>query len=238
MPNKINEPRAYKSRITDWPVDERPRERLERLGPESVSSAELLAILLGQGTVQYNAVELSKMLLRRFKSLDALSNASLVELQEIKGIGPAKAVTLLAAFQLFRNLQQSKAEQEIMSFRNPAEVAKIYQPLIGSSKQERFYVILLNTAMKRILDFEITRGTLDASLVHPREVFHAAVRYLAKGLIVMHNHPSGRTQPSEADIKITHQLVKSGKILDIEVYDHLIITSDNYFSFKENGLMD
>ena len=146
MPNKINEPRAYKSRITDWPVDERPRERLERLGPESVSSAELLAILLGQGTVQYNAVELSKMLLRRFKSLDALSNASLAELQEIKGIGPAKAVTLLAAFQLFRNLQQSKAEQEIMSFRNPAEVAKIYQPLIGSSKQEHFYVILLNTA--------------------------------------------------------------------------------------------
>jgi acetylornithine/succinyldiaminopimelate/putrescine aminotransferase len=118
MSGKINEPKAYQSRITDWPLDERPRERLERLGPESVSNAELVAILIGQGTAKFNAVELAKMLLRRFKSLERLSNASLKEMQEISGIGPAKAVTLLAAFQLYRNLQQEKAENEIISFRN------------------------------------------------------------------------------------------------------------------------
>ena len=237
MSNKINEPQAYKSRITDWPVEERPRERLEKLGPQSVSSAELIAILLGQGTPKYNAVELAKMLLRRFKSLDALSNASLIELQEIKGIGPAKAVTLLAAFQLYRNLQQEKAENEIISFRNPAQVAKIYQPLFGSSKQERFFVVLLDTAMHRILDFEISKGTLDSSLVHPREVFNPAIRFLAKGLIVLHNHPSGQCTPSEADIEVTTQLVKSGELLDIPIYDHLIITADKFYSFKENGLI-
>lgn len=237
MSNKINEPKSYNARITDWPVEERPRERLQKFGAQAVSSAELIAILLGQGTSKYNAVELAKMLLRRFESLEALSNASLKELQEIKGIGPAKAVTLLAAFQLYRNLQLEKAENEIISFRNPAEVAKIYQSLIGSSKQERFFVILLDTAMQRILDFEVSKGTLDASLVHPREVFHPAIRFLAKGIIVLHNHPSGQTQPSESDLKVTTQLVKSGKLLDIPVYDHLIITADGFYSFKENGLI-
>ncbi len=237
MSQKINEPNAYKSRITDWPQDERPRERLEQLGAEAVSNAELVAILLGQGTARFNAVELAKMLLRRFGTLEALSGASLAEMQEIKGIGPAKAVTLLAAFQLYRNLQQEKAENEIVSFRNPAQVAKIYQPLLGNSKQERFFVVLLDTAMQRILDFEITRGTLDSSLVHPREVFNPAIRYQAKGLIVLHNHPSGQCKPSDADIKITKQLVESGKILGIDLYDHLIITADSFYSFKENGII-
>ncbi len=237
MPGKINEPNAYKSRITDWPQDERPRERLEHFGADAVSNAELVAILIGQGTAKFNAVELAKMLLRRFESLERLSNASLAEMQEISGIGPAKAVTLLAAFQLYRNLQQEKAENEIISFRNPAEVAKIYQPLLGNSKQERFFVVLLDTAMQRIMDFEVTRGTLDSSLVHPREVFNPAVRYLAKGMIVLHNHPSGQCKPSDADIKITKQLVESGKILGIEVYDHLIITADQFYSFKDNGII-
>jgi len=237
MPGKINEPNAYRSRITDWPQDERPRERLERFGPESVSNAELVAILIGQGTARFNAVELAKMLLRRFQTLEALSNASLKEMQEINGIGPAKAVTLLAAFQLYRNLQQEKAENEIVSFRNPAEVANIYQPLLGNSRQERFFVVLLDTAMQRIMDFEITRGTLDSSLVHPREVFNPAIRYLAKGIIVLHNHPSGQCKPSDADVKITKQLIESGKILGIDVYDHIIITSDSFYSFKENGII-
>lgn len=237
MQGKINEPKAYKSRITDWPQDERPRERLERFGPESISNAELVAILIGQGTAKFNAVELAKMLLRRFQTLEALSNSSLKEMQEISGIGPAKAITLLAAFQLYRNLQQEKAENEIISFRNPAEVAKIYQPVLGNSKQERFFVVLLDTAMQRIMDFEVTRGTLDSSLVHPREVFNPAIRYLAKGIIVLHNHPSGQCKASDADIKITKQLADSGKILGIDVYDHIIITAENFYSFKENGLI-
>lgn len=236
--NKVNEPQKFKSRITDWPVDERPREKLMQLGPQAVSNAELIAILLGHGTAKFNALELAKKMLREFKSLEALSGASLEEIQKIPGIGPAKAVTLLAAFQLYRNLQKQKAENEIVSFHNPDQVAKIYQPVLGSLQKECFFVILLNSAMKRILDFEVSRGTLDASLVHPREVFNVAVRNLAKGIIVMHNHPSGELKPSEEDIKTTERLVESGKILEIPVYDHLIISENSYYSFRENGLIE
>jgi DNA repair protein RadC len=235
---KVNEPQKFKSRITDWPLEERPREKLIQYGPESVSNAELIAILLGHGTAKFNALELAKKLLREFKSLEALSNASLKEIQQISGIGPAKAVTLLAAFQLYRNLQKQKAENEIISFKNPDEVAKIYQPVLGNLKKESFYVVLLNSAMKRILDFEVTRGIVDASLVHPREVFNLAVRNLAKGLIVLHNHPSGVLEPSTEDLKITERLVSSGQILEIPLYDHLIITADGYYSFRENGLIE
>ncbi len=236
--NRINEPGAFKSRITDWPIDERPREKLMRLGAEAVTNAELIAILLGQGTTQFNAVELAKMLLRAFGSLEALSNASLNELQQVKGIGPAKAITLMAAFQLYRNLQKEMAERELVVFREPAQVAKAYQPVLGHLKQEAFYVILLDNNLRRIQDFRVTQGTIDASLVHPREVFNLAIKFLAKGLIVLHNHPSGQKRPSQSDIEITRKLVESGKILDIPVYDHLIITRDGYFSFKENGLLD
>ncbi len=235
---KVNEPERYASRITDWPLEERPRERLMREGAENISSAELMAILLGHGTRKYNAVELAKKLLRKFGSLDALSDASLEELMSVEGIGPAKAVTLLAAFQLYRNMQKDKAEREIKSFQNPDEVAKIYIPLLGHLQQETFYVILLDTALKKIRDYEITQGLLDASLVHPREVFKPAIRYSARGLILLHNHPSGQLQPSAQDIKITEQLVKSGKILDIPIFDHLIITENGFFSFKDHGLLN
>ncbi len=236
--HKINEPDQFKSRITDWPLEERPREKLLALGADAISNAELIAILLGQGTPKMNAVELAKLLLRSFGSLEALSNASLAELQQVKGIGQAKAVSLMAAFQLYRNLQKEKAEREIISFRDPASVAKAYQPVFGHLMQESFYVILLNTKLERIKDFRITTGTLDASLVHPREVFNPAVKYKAKGIIVLHNHPSGQLTPSAADREITKRLVQSGKILDIPVYDHIIITYDGYFSFKENGLLE
>ena len=236
--HKINEPDQFKSRITDWPLEERPREKLLALGADAISNAELIAILLGQGTPKMNAVELAKLLLRSFGSLEALSNASLTELQQVKGIGQAKAVSLMAAFQLYRNLQKEKAEREIISFRDPASVARAYQPILGHLMQESFYVLLLNTKLERIKDFRITTGTLDASLVHPREVFNPAVKYKAKGIIVLHNHPSGQLTPSAADREITKRLVQSGKILDIPVYDHIIITYDGYFSFKENGLLE
>jgi len=235
--SKVNEPDQYASRITDWPLEERPRERLMSEGAEGISSAELIAILLGHGTQKINAVDLGRKLLRKFGSLEALSDASLSELTQIDGIGPAKAVTLLAAFQLYRNMQQEKAENEINSFQNPEEVAKMYIPRIGHLKQETFYVILLDSGLKKIGDYEVTQGILDASLVHPREVFKPAIRFSARGIIVLHNHPSGELRPSTQDIKTTNQLIESGKILGIPVYDHLIITQDGFYSFKENGMM-
>ncbi|KAA3617674.1 MAG: JAB domain-containing protein [Calditrichaeota bacterium] len=225
------------SRITDWPIDERPRERLMKNGANSVSSAELIAILLGQGSARHNAVDTAKHLLSEFKSLQGLANASLVELQKIPGIGPAKAVTLLAAFQLYRNMQQESAEKSITKFTDPAAVAEIYIPVIGHLKKESFYVILLDSAMKKIQDMEISRGILTESLVHPREVFNPAIRHNAKGLIVLHNHPSGVAKPSTDDRSMTTRLIESGKILSIPLYDHLIITEKGYYSFRENGLI-
>ncbi len=237
MPDKINEPQHFRARITDWPIDERPREKLKQLGPRSVSNAELVAILLGFGSSKYNAVELAKNLLRQFGSLDNLSRATISEMEQIEGIGQAKAVKLLAAFQLYRNLEREKAERAVVYFRSPKQVADIYRPVLGHLKHECFYVILLDAALKKIMDFEITRGIMDASLVHPREVFSPAIRNLAKGLIVMHNHPSGELKPSDHDIRITERLVESGKLLEIPVYDHLIITANGFYSFKEHGLI-
>jgi DNA repair protein RadC len=237
MSFQINEPSKFKSRITDWPVDERPREKLAKFGPASISSAELIAILLGQGTPKMNAVELAKLLLRDFKTLEVLSNASLTELTAVPGVGPAKAVTLLAAFQLYRNLQKEQASREIVSFTNPAQVARIYQPVIGHRQRETFYVVLLNASMKCIGDFEVSLGTVNASLVHPREVFYPAIRNLATGIIVLHNHPSGELSPSNADMEVTERLIKSGEILDIRVWDHIIITVNNYYSFRQNNLI-
>ena len=225
------------NRITDWPLEERPREKLMRMGADAVSSAELIAILLGQGTVKINALDTAKKLLKEFKSLEGLAAASIIELQKIPGIGPAKAVTLSAAFQLYRNLQIESAGKAVITFTDPGAVANIYKPLLGHRKKESFYVILLDSAMKKIQDFEVTRGLLNASLVHPREVFNPAIRFSARGIIILHNHPSGVLEPSAEDKKITKRLVESGEILEIPVYDHLIITESGYFSFKENGLI-
>ncbi|RLD16472.1 hypothetical protein DRI50_01810 [candidate division KSB1 bacterium] len=147
-------------------------------------------------------------------------------------------MALMAAFQLYRNLQKEMARRDLIVFNDPQKVAKAYQPVLGHLKQESFYVVLLDSKLQRIQDFRVTTGTLDASLVSPREVFSPAIRFMAKGIIVLHNHPSGNVRPSQADIDITRRLQQSGQILDIPVYDHLIITFNGYFSFKENGLMN
>jgi DNA repair protein RadC len=228
---------TFSNRITDWPEQERPREKLIQKGADFVSSAELIAILLGNGSAKINALETAKLLLKKFDTLNGLSMASLAELQQIPGIGPAKSVTLLAAFQLYRNMQKETAEKIVAKYTNPAQVAEIYQPLLGHLKKECFYVIMLDSAMKKIADVEISKGLLNASLVHPREVFNPAIKNSAKGVILIHNHPSGTLEPSTEDIKITNRLVESSVILGIPVFDHLIIASTGYFSFKENGLI-
>ena len=226
------------SRITDWPENERPREKLILNGPESVSNAELIAILLGMGTKENNAVETARKLIKKFSTLENLASASLKELQEISGIGPAKSVTLMAAFQLYRNLQSESASKKVIRFSDPQAVANIYIPILGHRKKESFYVILLDSAMQKVQDLEITRGILNASLVHPREVFSPAIRNSARGIIILHNHPSGVLEPSDEDIRITSRLAESGKILEIPVFDHLIITSKGYYSFKEHNLIN
>lgn len=223
------------SPITAWPKNERPREKLLAGGPEVLSSAELIGILLGTGTGNMTAVDIGKWLIKKFDSLDALSQASLRELTQAPGVGPAKAVTLQAAFQLSRNMHKEIAERQVKYFRSPSDVAKVFITKLGHLKKEVFAVALLDSAGKYMLSEEISVGILNASVVHPREVFKAAIRHSAASVILVHNHPSGQLVPSAEDLKITKQLVEAGNLMDIKVQDHLIVTHDSYISLKEEG---
>ena len=221
--------------ISKWPEGERPREKLVMRGAEALSPAELIAILIGTGVGNSSALDLGKELLRKFRSLEDLASASIIELDKVKGIGLAKAVTLKAAFQLSRNLDQEIARRKLNYVREPADVARIFIPLLGHLKQEVFAVALLDTAGKYLQSEKITVGTLNASLVHPREVYKSAIRHSAASIILVHNHPSGQLTPSGEDLRITRQLVETGRILDIPVHDHLIIAGNRFISLKEEG---
>jgi DNA repair protein RadC len=223
--------------ISRWPEGDRPREKLALIGAENLSSTELIAILLSTGTPKMNAVEIGKELISKFDTLEDLSQASLEELQELEGIGPAKAITLHAAFQLSRNMQKEKAENQVLFCKNPEDVARIFMPKLGHLKQEIFSIVLLDSAGKFLRDREITRGIINASLIHPREVFRVAIREAATSLILVHNHPSGQLKPSIEDLSITRQLVAAGETIGIPVHDHLIIAGNKYLSLKESGHM-
>jgi DNA repair protein RadC len=225
----------YAMPITDWPENERPREKLSLFGPESLTAAELIAILISTGSGKLSALDLGKNLLRTFGSLETLASASITELLKIRGIGPAKAITLKAAFQLSRNLDQEIAQKKLHYVREPSDVANIFIPELGHLKQEVFAIALLDSAGKYLLNEKITIGTLNASLVHPREVYKAAIKHSAASIILVHNHPSGQLKPSGDDLKITQQLVDTGRILDIPVQDHIIIADKKYISLRELG---
>jgi DNA repair protein RadC len=220
-----------------WPEGERPREKLATIGAHNLTSAELLALLLSSGTSNLNAVDIGKALIKKFDTLENLSHASIRELQEMEGIGPAKAIILQAAFQLSRNMQEEIAKYDPVFFKNPADVAKIFIPKLGHIKQETFCIAMLDSAGKYMKDKEITKGIINASLIHPREVFRVAIKEAATSLILVHNHPSGQLTPSKEDLLITRQLVVSGETLGIPVHDHLIIAGDKYLSLKEAGHM-
>jgi DNA repair protein RadC len=227
---------SYNS-ISQWPIYERPREKLVQIGAENLTSAELLALLLASGTSNLNAVDIGKALIRQFESLKNLSQASLKELQEIEGIGPAKAITLQAAFQLSRNMQKEIAEEKIVYCHNPTDVARIFIPRLGHLKQELFSIALLDSAGQFMREREITKGTINSSLIHAREVFRVAIREAATSIILVHNHPSGQLKPSNDDLSITKQLIAAGETIGIPVQDHLIIAGDKYLSLKQAGYM-
>ena len=231
----VNKSNSQHSRITDWPESERPREKLITKGSDALSSAELITILLGTGTGKTTAVDLGKSLINKFGTIEKMSQATLNELTEIPGIGPAKAITLMAAFQLSRNMHKEVAEREFNYFKQPSDVAKIFIPMLGHEKKEVFAIALLDTAGKYTGSEKITVGTLNASLVHAREIFKPAIKHSAASIILVHNHPSGQLTPSAEDLKITKQLVEAGKLLDINVHDHLIVTQESYLSLKEEG---
>lgn len=223
-------------KITRWPKNERPRERLLQQGPQHLTEAELLGILIGKGTRKKTAIDIARELLDRYESLQKLFSRSPSELITVKGIGSAKAAILSAAFELVRRIQ-SRKEGGKPSFKRSSDVAAYYLPLMRDLRKEVFKVLLLNRANRLIKEVPISEGTLDASVVHPRDVFREALLEPAGGIILVHNHPSGNPSPSEEDLRITKQLVEAGRLLGIKVYDHIILAGESYRSLADEGLI-
>ena len=226
---------SYK--VSRWPKKERPREKLLQHGPQPLTEAELLGILLGKGTRKKTAIDLARELLDRYESLQRVFSRSPSELMKVKGIGSAKAAILSAAFELVRRIQSSQGDVPKPSFKRSSEVAHHYLPLMRDLRKEVFRVLLLNRANHLIKEVTISEGTLEASIVHPRDVFREALLEPAAGIILMHNHPSGNPSPSEEDLRITKQLVEAGRLLGIKVYDHIILAGESYRSLADEGLM-
>lgn len=227
-------------RIKDLPVTDRPRERLSLLGPDSLRSAELIGILLRTGLQGASAVQVADNLLSRFPSLSELSRASLDELQQVRGIGFDKAVALQAAFTLARRIaSEIRAEAPLLD--TPDRVADLLREENKSYTVETFQAVLLNTRRRLLRVETVSQGTLDTLLIHPREVFRTAILANAAAVIVAHNHPSGDPTPSDADIRVTRDLIRVGQLLKIEVLDHIILgqrtdqRAKDYVSLRELG---
>jgi DNA repair protein RadC len=234
---KIEEAGFYHTKIKDWPEGERPREKLMELGPERLSESELLAILLRTGSQKQTAVDLARLILSHYGSLHDLSAMNYQEFFRIKGIGPVKAVTLIAAFEIARRLASLPIKQKL-KVTDPEIIFQRYEPLLSHQKKEIFKILILNSANFLIRDVQISEGILNSSLVHPREVFKSAILESAASIILLHNHPSGEAEPSQEDKNITRRLMEAGKLLDIPVLDHIIIGQRRYFSFREAGLIE
>ena len=226
----------YPSKIKEWPADDRPREKLLKHGPTVLTDAELMALLIGSGTGGMTAVDLAKKLLMEHDDLNTLASAGIVPIMRLKGIGPACAARLAAAFEMGRRVESGKQPKKI-KVRAPLDIARKFIPEFRGIKKELFKVVLLDNGNHIIRDVLITQGTLNASIVHPREIFKAAVDYTAAGIILMHNHPSGETTPSQEDRRVTEQLIEAGKVIGIPVLDHIIIADNQYYSFAQTGLI-
>lgn len=222
--------------IHDLPKSERPRERLQKHGAEALSSQELLALVIGRGVSKKSVMTIAQELLVRFGNIKAISEATLEELSQIKGIGFAKAAQIKACFELGKR-QELEPEMKNFDIQNPQDIVKAIQSSIKDKTKEHFKLILLNTRNKIIGISTVSIGTLNSNLVHPREVFKEAISHSAASVVFAHNHPSGDPEPSEDDLTITKRLTEAGKILGIEVIDHIIISKNGFFSFKEKGLI-
>lgn len=224
-------------RIKELPQNERPREKLARWGAKSLSNQELLAILLGSGYKGVSAISLADKLLCKMGGLRGLKEASLSELEEVRGIGEAKAISILALIELSTRLHT--LEPDHMASLNTAD--DVFNLLVASLKdldREHFIALLLDNR-HRLLEIEtISIGSLDASIVHPRELFKSCVRRSAAGVVVVHNHPSGDPRPSLEDKLVTKRLIEGGKLLGIKILDHVIIGGNSFYSMKEHGLLD
>lgn len=222
--------------VHDLPLSERPRERFFKLGSEALSSQEILALILGRGTKGESVMVTAQKLLSEFGNLKNIAAASVEELTKIKGIGPAKAAQIKAAFELSRRLENSFDEGPKITVKSPDDAIKAARSQLKGKKKEHFLVLCLDTRNHLINTHQVSIGSLDCSIVHPREVFKEAISSCAASVIFVHNHPSGDPTPSEDDIKLTKRLIEAGEIMGIEVLDHIIVCDRDYASMKAKNL--
>jgi DNA repair protein RadC len=217
--------------VRDLPPAERPRERLIRLGPEALSAQEILALILGRGVKGESVMVTAQKLLSRFGNLQGIAVSSVEELSQVNGIGPAKAAQLKAAFELGRRLEGAPREGKA-AITSPEDVVSAVGSTLKGKKKEHFLALLLDTRNRLIRTSTVSMGSLDSSVVHPREVFKEAISASAASVIFVHNHPSGDPEPSEDDVELTKRLVESGKLLGILVLDHVILGDGTFVSLK------
>jgi len=231
---------SYPRAIKEWPEDERPRERLMKLGADALSEAQLLAIVLatGEASSGQSALDLAMYLVRTFDGLRALDAASIAELCQIKGIGPAKATAIKAALELGKRLLGEPVQRHL-KVTSPQDLVNYFQPRLQHLRKEVFKAVLLNTKHQMLKDVTVSEGSLSASLVHPREAFLPAIKESAAAVIFLHNHPSGDPTPSTEDKELTLRLAEVGQLVGISVLDHIIIGSGSpgYISFRDAGLL-
>ena len=222
--------------VHDLPVNERPRERLLKLGSEALSAQEILALILGRGIKGEPVMMASQKLLSRFGSLKGVANASVEELIQTKGIGPAKATQIKAALEFSRRLESEASEKPKPILKSPEDVAAEVRSQLKGKRKEHFLVLCLDTR-NRLMDRKLVSvGSLDTSIVHPREVFKEAISSCAASVIFAHNHPSGDPEPSKEDVELTKRLSEAGQILGIDVLDHIIVCDRSYVSLKARNL--
>ncbi len=226
----------YRARIKDMPSDQRPRERLIREGSRALSDPELLAILLRTGSSEKSAVELATEVLNCFSGLKNLVQAGVEELSSIKGMGPVKAAQLKAALEIGRRLALVSVSER-PSIRGPQDAAAMVMEEMRHLDREHFCALLLNTKHQVLAKETISIGTLNSSVVHPRELFKAAIKRSASAVILVHNHPSGDPTPSREDREITRRLQDAGSIIGIEVLDHIVIGDNRFISFRDKGML-
>ncbi|WP_197031731.1 RadC family protein [Paenibacillus massiliensis] len=227
---------SHKFMLRDLPHEERPRERMMQYGAEALSHAELLAILLRTGTQQESALHLAQRILMQAGNLRQLVDLSLEEMMEIKGIGTAKALQLKAGIELGRRLALSRHTLS-PAIRSPRDVSDLLSEQLRYLQKEHFVCLFLNTKNVVIAQETLSIGSLNAAVVHPREVFRAAIKCSSASIICAHNHPSGDPTPSKEDVQLTQRLIEAGSIVGIDVLDHIVIGDGQYVSLKERGLI-
>ncbi len=222
-------------KIKDIPINDRPIERLINYGSEALSNEELLAILLKTGTKNRSSKELAAMILTKIKNIKEIYNINLQELKKIQGIGDQKASTILALSELAKRINSEVEVLNNKKFTNPSLIFNYYKSRIGNKKQEYFYCVYLDNSKKIIKEKLIYIGTIDQTLIHPRDIFKEGYKISASSIICIHNHPAGTILPSKNDLEMTSNLKKIGEFMGIKIIDHIIITENNYYSFFENN---